>query len=1088
MLEVKPDAIKEYLKSIIKDYSMGISVEATHRPTYVNFINGLGDGLHAFNEAKQIECGSPDVPIYKGKLALGYVEFKDIGVNLDQAEKTDQVKGYLSSLHNLILSDYLEFRWFVKGNFIRSIRVASIDRNGKIIVDESQIPELAILLEEFLRQDARRITRSSDLSVIMAHIARGIRENLLKLFEKGQQSEMINDIRQTLSLIIPDIIEDDKTAEFIDMYAQTIIYGLFVARCNHTNPEPFNRANAAIDIPKTNPFVKALFENVMGTALLEEPYYYLIEDMVAILSNTDVEKVLGEFVRTEGQDNPVIYFYETFLTEYDKDTKVDRGVFYTPEPIVNYIIRSVDWVLKTSFNIEDGIADTRKIKYKTIERISKKNGKVTGRVKKLQFEDVSMEKECHKVLILDPTCGTGAFLYGTIRYIRYNFMENNDAGLWIGYVREHLIPRLFGFEILIAPYTIAHFNLTMELKGRDLTPEARSKWAYIEEDKRLNIFLTDTLKESGEDEEFWGPLFRYINSEIHQSGVVKKDLPVMVVMGNPPYNVYSTNEYDINAYKYVDGVPIDERNLRSLQDDYVKFIRWTQNRIERTGYGVVALITNHGYLDNVTFNGMRKSLIDSFDEIYVLDLHGNSIKKEKTPGGSKDENVFNIQQGVSIGIFVKKSSKHENTLVKHAEIWGLKNDKFDYLTTHSAGNTKWSDITPKSPDYMFKKSNTDSLRDEYYANLSIDEIFTEKSNGFQTSNDELVITFDKKTIAHIIKEIAELPIEEGRTKYGKPATNSGSGWIFENARSDIIKSETNPNNIAEALYRPYDYRYTYYTGRSNGIHERPRGKVMSNLFNKDNLALCIGRQGIAVNEPVWNLAFVTKRIVDLNLYRRGGSLVLPLYRYDNKRNDEQKDGEQSKDEQSDEKQKTLNINPKFTEELATKQKITEKGSDFVWEDIIYYIYAILYSPSYRKRYAEFLKYDYPRIPITADKGKFKALCNIGKKLIQLHLMEEVPSILKLSYPVAGDDIVGNAEHKEGRLFINDNQYFLGVPEDMFKFTLGGRPIIKNWLDARKGRKLEYADFEHLKKMLNAIAQTPDLQKEIDKIIGNLPIA
>ena len=798
----------------------------------------------------------------------------------------------------------------------------------------------------------------------------------------------------------------------------------------------------------------------MNTEVDEEPYFYLINEMINRLSNTDAEKVMNDFCRKVGRANPVVYFYENFLFEYDNDMKVKRGVFNTPESVVHYIIESVDVLLRSKFGTE-GISDTRKIKYTTTRYDHR------GRKGKRKQVLTPVERECHKVLILDPALGTGTFLYEVIRSIRYKFREDNNAGMWSAYVREHLIPRLFGFEIMVAPYTVAHFNILSELKGKDLNPDVRKDWSYNEEVQRLNIFLTDTLRDTDAVDEPWGPLYQAIFTEIDKSNTIKKDYPVMVIMGNPPYNISSTNEYDLSRYKQIDGQPLDEWNLKQLQDDYVKFVLWSQQRIEKTGYGIVAFIMPHAYTFKVTFRGMRKSLMDTFDEIYILDLHGN-VKEEhgKSPDGSTDENVFDIEQGVCIGIFVKRSPEHKTTIINHADFYGTRDYKFTNLESCNVGSIGWKEVTPSAPNYLFRNMNMEPLSEEYHSGYGVNEIFDVNSCGVATGNDKTTMALNEVDMINLVGEFASASEADLETKYGKPSARSGRGWTVSNARKDIIATAANKNSIVKVLYRPFDYRYTYYTGNSMGFHVMPRGEVMKNMHD-GNIALVTTR---LIYKPPFTNSFVTDKIADLHISTlKDSSSIFPLYVY------------------GDDGSKTPNIKLDFLN--AIKENLgLEINKDYTPEDVLAYVYAIQNSDTYRSKYAEFFTQGFPEIPLTSDVNKFRSLCKSGKSLIDLHRLDGVvPFVLKTSYPVKGTDIIEKSIYKDGKLYINAEQYFDGVPEEIYNTVIGGNQAIKKWIDARKGRKLEYTDLDHLKKMFNAIAFTKMLQQEIDKVIGDFPL-
>jgi len=650
------DSIKQYTKAIERELAGGKATEHTHRPALKTLIESLAPKIKATNEPKRIECGAPDFVISKipDLFTIGYIEAKDVGAQLDEIERSDQLKRYLRSLPNLILTDYLEFRWFVNGEPRSSARLARVGKGGKLIPDKHGEESVAAILQEFLAHEPEPIASPEALAKRMASQTHMIRDIIIAAFESNNASTGLKDLRKAFAeVLIPDLDQPQNTPQFADMYAQTIAYGLFAARCNHSGPEKFKRLGAASEIPKTNPFLRKLFDLITGADLETEPYAGFVDDLVQTLAFTDMESILEHFGKRTKQEDPVVHFYETFLAAYDPKLRESRGVYYTPEPVVSYIVRSVDYLLKTRFGFKDGLADQSII---SIQRDDEEVGKV--------------EEQWPKVLILDPACGTGTFLYQVVDHIRQRFIESGNAGMWSGFVRQQLLPRLFGFELLMAPYAVAHFKLGMQLAGQDLDDSLRKKWAYdFSGNERLQVFLTNTLEEVEQKVGLlYGPL-RVIADEAEAASKAKTHLPIMVIMGNPPYSGHSANaSWRINPegkklptfigkliqdYYFMDGQPLGEKNPKWLQDDYVKFIRWASWRIEQTGAGILAFITNHGYLDNPTFRGMRQELMKTFDDIYLIDLHGNAKKKEKCPDGSKDENVFDIMQGVAIAIMVK---------------------------------------------------------------------------------------------------------------------------------------------------------------------------------------------------------------------------------------------------------------------------------------------------------------------------------------------------------------------------------------------------------------------------------------------------
>jgi len=557
-------AIKQYLSSIEKALKVANATEHTHRPTLKSLIEALAPGVTATNEPKHIACGAPDYVVTRKNFIVGYIEAKDVGKSLDEVERSDQLKRYLRSLENLILTDYLEFRWYVGGEHRQTVRLSKVSIDGKLKADNTAIEEVAGLLTAFLEHKAQPINTPRDLAIRMARLTHMVRDIIIEAFNQGQASTLIQSWRQAFAkVLISDLDQPEKTADFADMFAQTLAYGLFTARVMDTTPEGFTRQEAQHLIPKTNPFLRDFFYQITGPQMDDEPFACFVDDLVNLLGQTDMEAVLADFGRRTKQEDPVVHFYETFLAAYDPKLRESRGVYYTPEPVVSYIVRSVDHLLKTRFNCPDGLADSTKI---TVP--NRDPGKTVKGKKEQRKTD-----ESHKVLILDPACGTGTFLYSVIDHIRQDFMQQGNAGMWQGYVKKHLLPRIFGFELLMAPYAVAHFKLSLQLAGRDLPDEQRKQWAYNPADgERLGIYLTNALEEPHEMTGL--PLFtQFVADETNAANEVKQHLPIMVVMGNPPYSNFGMmNKGDwireqLKDYKK----DLNEKKI-NLDDDFIKFI------------------------------------------------------------------------------------------------------------------------------------------------------------------------------------------------------------------------------------------------------------------------------------------------------------------------------------------------------------------------------------------------------------------------------------------------------------------------------------------------------------------------------------
>jgi predicted helicase len=648
--------LRDYLGKVEKDYKRGIATEHSYRGTLKELLETLNSNVTATNEPKRIACGAPDYVIERSRgtntFTIGYVEAKDAGMNLDEIERDarlsepktregKQLKRYLHALDNLVFTNYLEFRWYLHGEKRAAAILSTPQSEKRLPFDREKAREVAQLLQNFLEHSAEPIRNPPELAKRMARLAHMIRDIIIDAFEQKAAS---NELRDLYSAFKDVLLPELTGAEFADMFAQTLAYGLFAARYNHKGAKPFNRNHAAKEIPRTNPFLRRLFSAIAGPDLDDEPFAGFVDDLAQLLAVTDMEAVLADFGKHTRQEDPIVHFYETFLAQYDPKMRELRGVYYTPEPVVSYIVRSVDSLLRTHFDCPEGLGDDSTVSYTYVDDLGETRAATSPRV-----------------LLLDPACGTGTFLYYVIEHIRESYRQTGNAGMWSGYVREQLLPRLFGFELLMAPYAMAHLKLGMQLAAVDLPQSERATWAYdFQSEERLGIYLTNTLEEAMKRSEVM--FGRYISDEANEAAKVKQGYPVMVVLGNPPYSGQSANKgkwitdllHDKSGnYFEVDGQSLGERNPKWLNDDYVKFIRFAQERIERTGYGILAFITNHSYLDNPTFRGMRQSLMRSFDDIYLLDLHGNNKKKERSLDGTKDENVFDIQQGVAIGIFVK---------------------------------------------------------------------------------------------------------------------------------------------------------------------------------------------------------------------------------------------------------------------------------------------------------------------------------------------------------------------------------------------------------------------------------------------------
>ncbi|MCX5846141.1 MAG: N-6 DNA methylase [Deltaproteobacteria bacterium] len=1080
--------VSTYLKNIEKSLATGNATEHSYRPALKEFIESLAEDIEATNEPKREQCGAPDFIITKGKTPIGYIETKDIGKPLDIIERDEQLMRYRKRLGNLILTDYLEFRWYVQGEHRLTARLAKVDLSGKIKAVKDSDQQIVDLLTEFLRNRMQMVSNPKELAVRMAALAQLIRDTIRQAFtDEDGGGELHKQMEGFRRVLLHDLTQE----QFADMYAQTICYGLFAARCN-VRIKPgvhFIREHAAFDLPKTNPFLRKMFSHIAGPDL-DDRIAWIVDDLTNLLDHTDMEGILKDFGKRTRQEDPLIHFYETFLAAYDPKMRQTRGVYYTPEPVVSYIVRSVDHILKTDFNLPTGLADAGKI---TI------SNPVTGKA-----------QEIHRVLILDPAAGTGTFLHGVIDQIYDQIQRSGQKGAWggeKGYVAQHLLPRIFGFELLMAPYAVAHMKLGLQL----------TEFGYdFSANERLHVYLTNTLEEAYKISDM--PLFtKWLVEEANAAGVVKQEAPVMVILGNPPYSYESVNTGEwitnlIQDYYSVDGQPLGERNPKGLQDDYVKFIRFAQWRIEKTGYGVMALITNHGYLDNPTFRGMRRSLMKTFGDIYILDLHGNSKKKERCPDGSKDENVFDIQQGVAIGIFVKKYKPEDlSPRIRHAHLWGIREvyentpdgrklsgGKYHWLWENDIQSTTWEPLTPQPPFYLFVPQDT-ALLPEYERGWKVTDIMSVHSVGIVTSRDHLTVHMTSQEAKEKLHRFISLSPEAARQELD--LGEDSRDWQIALAQSDLKQTGLSDSYLIRISYRPFDDRFTFYTGHSRGFHSMPRPAVMNQMLD-NNMALLTSRMTKGESfAHVYLTKFPSEKIL-LSPKTSNNSFHFPLYLYS--------ESGTSLFKTDTPGGRRSNLAPAFIEDFATRLGMTfvpngkgDRQQTFGPEDIFFYMYAVLHSPTYRSRYAEFLKIDFPRLPLTSNSDLFRALCKIGEDLVALHLMEkQIPLIT--GYPVAGDSTVETVRYTEsspsldpshqgredngrqgaGRVWINKSQYFDGVPPEVWNFHIGGYQVCQKWLKDRKGRQLTYDDITHYQRIVATLAETISLMAAIDETINS----
>lgn len=1020
------DILKSYIKEIVAAYNRGDAREESFYIVLEKLIVNTADALRKKNIhitilPKKTEAGNPDFRVWDGKSKIvGYIEAKAPGTDLDDVENSEQLKRYINTFPNLILTDFFEFRFFRDGKPVDAVSIARkhtlLKLGAKpVLENEDEFKELFFKYFSFTfpnNLDARQLAKE------LARRTRFLKDQvIIEELKKdpGQGRNYISGFYEAFKMYL---IHNLTGEDFADLYSQTVTYGLFAARtrCN----EDFTRERAIKFIPQSIGFLHDVFEFIsMGKP--PEQLEWIIDDISEVLASVNVSKILDEFFQDGKGDDPIIHFYETFLSEYNPKLREMRGVYYTPEPVVSFIVRSLDIILKGHFNKPDGLADL-------------------------------------SVNVLDPAAGTMTFIAKAAVLAMKQYTGKYGQGVKEGFVRGHLLKNFYAFELMMAPYTVGHLKMSLIFEELGI---------QIKELERFKLYLTNAL-EMHDIEQSNLPGMYTLSEESRLAGQIKKKTPILVIMGNPPYSGHSVNtgewiSKEIKDYYKVDGKPLGEKNPKWLQDDYVKFIRFAQWKLDQNGEGVLGFITNHGYLDNPTFRGMRLSLMKSFESIYILDLHGNAKKKEKCPDGSKDENVFDIQQGVAIALFIKKRDNTNTCKVYHSELWGLREDKYESLSKNDIKTVKWKEIAPKPGNYLLTPFDA-AFEDNYVKFIKITDIFPVNSVGIVTAKDKLTIQWGPDEVYRTITGFSKLEAEEARVVYGLGP--DARDWKVSWAQRDLIDSGLKRENIHPILYRPFDIRYTYYTGNSSGFHCRPREQVMKNMIKK-NLGLITRRQMLP-NQSC-NYIFISDSLISDGVIRsdnKGSESLFPLYIYPG--------------------QNGLFNNAKHNLDLNIIEHIRKslQKNDPSPGDIFYYIYAVLYSNIYREKYSEFLQIDFPRIPFTSDYELFVKLGKLGNRLADIHLMksEELDRTFS-KFEVKGDNQVKKVHYlvNEKKVYINDTQYFSNIDKDTWEYHIGGYQALEKWLKDRKNRTLSLEDIHHYIKIACALRLTIQYQEKIDEL-------
>lgn len=1033
---LEPVHFRKYLKDLSALLTRGDAREESYYPILAGLLNKWAaesgrSEIHITSQPKGTDAGNPDFRVWDGRQHIvGYIEAKPPTTdNLDRIEDSEQLTRYRQTFPNLLLTNFFEFRLYRHGELVKKSLLGRpfAAHRLRLVPPLEQPDELNLLLEQFFAFSLPRVLDAETLARELARRTRFLKDEVIA----RQLADEISIGNGTLAgfyeafrrYLITTLTHED----FADLYAQTITYGLFAARTRTTGE--FNRRLAYDSIPPTIGILRDIFRYI-SLGDLPEPMEWIIDDIAEVLSVTDVKNILHRYFHEGRGGDPVVHFYETFLAEYDPETRERRGVYYTPEPVVSYIVRSVNKILKDRFDRQEGLANST-------------------------------------VTVLDPAAGTLTFLAEAAKLAVKEFTERYGEGAQENFIREHILQNFYAFELMMAPYAVGHLKMAFLLEelGYRLKP-----------DERVRLYLTNTLEMEALPETRL-PGMASLSTESSLAVRVKRETPILVVIGNPPYSGISANmkpemvnflkedRDGVQSYYRVDDQPLQEKNPKWLQDDYVKFIRFAQWKISQAGEGIVGFITNHSYLDNPTFRGMRQSLMKTFNEIYILDLHGNSLKKERCPDGSKDENVFDIRQGVAIALMVKYRNDQNACRVYHSEIWGTRQTKYQWLGKNDVSSTKWGKLRPKSQFYLFIPRNETLLR-SYNSYHSVNEIFRVNSVGIVTARDRLVINPDKNQLLHNILMFIDEKIPEAllRKTFG---IRDKSNWKLTTAQEKLRTVNNLQDLLCPVLYRPFDIQWVFY---HPALIERPRQEVMRHMM-QENLGLITVRQ---VAEGIFNHAYITTNLMEsrITLSNKGIAFLFPLYLYP--------DADKSElfsARRKSRSQREPNIAPEIFDRLRSVYHRPPAP-----EDILYYTYAVLYSEIYRSKYAEFLKMDFPRIPFTRSYRLFSRLAQLGKRLADLHLLKseelDPPAV---RFGGKGTNLIEKVRYEDRQVFINAGKYFAPVLPEVWNYQIGGYQVCAKWLKDRTGRNLTAEEIRHYCRIVTAIKKTIEIQHQIDRL-------
>ena len=1076
--------VNEYFKRVCDAYSLG-NIETSYNAPISTLIKQFGCEARDLSGGRSGAAGeNVDILLWReGENTsetepFAGIEVKKINGIDDRARQ--QIVVETKRYGNVILTDNLTWHfWSLDGGEPKRYSAVQLieQADGKLRLNKPSIELFASLISDFLLKDPAQIRSSAKLAEYMAIHARTIRSVITGLLKDDGHGQPIIDEQQRTKPLFVELyslyskIKQDlrpllDTESFADMYAQTVVYGLFIARYNDTAPEAFNRYEAIGNLRQESNLLKLFFAHIATSTNQHPTLDAVIDKLCELYRIADVEALLDQ----DEEKDTIIHFYEEFLQGYDPALRKSLGVFYTPYQVVRWMVRMVDKVLVDELEIEGGLSNNEAF---DLELAS--TPYYEGKNKR---EKTTITRSVPRVSILDPAVGTGTFHAEIIRYIHDTYFSGSKEAFWKNYILDDhgLMSRLIGFEIMMTSYVVAH------LKVRRTIDETLGDAAASATLPASNIYLTNTLAPpltSVEDadqmslfavQDFSGA----VTEEARKADAWKSRRPIKVIIGNPPYNRHGGNDYDTSSYKFNADGTANKRTSGILKDDYIMFFHFAEKLINKNGEGVLAFISPHAYLDAPNLAGMRASLLKTFDKLYVVDLHGNTNKGEKTPDGKTDENIFDIRQGVSIIIALKNSDSEELATVSHSELFGERDSKFRYLEEGSINFTELQ----LDRNNLFLKPQSTCGKVEYENGISIASLFPVNAIGMKTHNDDFASDTSKEVLAKRLESFQLMDESSARVAFnlGKDTRD----WKYIYAKTDLAENFPDNGSYVQESYRPFDKRWMFYTGTTKGIMAYPVYQIMKHILHNDAHCPIGNNIGIAFSKVTFMDVppFVSDCIVEAALFSKSAvdaTSFAPLYLCP--------DGMETA--------WRLNFDERVTERLTHNLSVSPEPIQ-----IFDYIYGILYDPIYRQKYNEFLKRDYPRVPIVSDpeaadnpdafyvsEERFWQYVDAGSRLRKLHLLEDKhPTELTIEPNDSNDLEIGAISYKDGILHLNKKKTIKGIPEEAWNYYIGGYQVLPKWFKSHKGELLDIKNFSHIQNVVGALTETIKIQFEL-KMLG-----